>query len=211
MLKTVYCCVCNEKFETKFLVHPVICENCKKKEPFIGNDTELIIHMLCEKNRICVNRIIKLKDQLAESQKLQLFYYDTIRDKEQIIRELLSTIKAAKLYPDHFASYENLKINTNRWKTKRLYTKQVNEIVNGVEIRHNCGCCSDSDIEVWPYYLGDGINDINIYSDPIPFIVGEGDTPDENWQQQFIDAKIPQNIIDMVEQWFKDNKDDEDD
>lgn len=50
-----------------------------------------------------------------------------------------------------FGLYPNLLKHTNRWKTVRYCSSDVNKNVNKCEIRHNCGCCSDSPLEIWPY------------------------------------------------------------
>jgi hypothetical protein len=201
-----YCCVCNAKIEsaTRTNIYPLYCEDCKKKQLFTGTDTEVVIHNLCETIRVENNTIIKLNDQLKTSKNEYEDLLISYHNNDKIIRDLKSQLEVAKLYPEVFKKYDNVKVDINRWNTKRIYTKEVNEKVNEVEIRHNCGCCSDSPIEIWPYYLEDG--SINIYCDPIPLIVGNGNEPNENWQQQFIDNKIPQTIINRVSKWFKENK-----
>ncbi len=105
----------------------------------------------------------------------------------------------AKAYPD-------LKKYVGRWNKVAYYSKTVNTKVDRFDMRHNCGCCSDSPLEVWPYLeTPDG----NIYSDPPSFCVGErdpamcGDRPNPGWKTTLQNAGIPEDIIGAVSMHFK--------
>ena len=97
-----------------------------------------------------------------------------------------------------------------RWNKKCLSSKGVNRHVDKVDIRHNCGCCDDSPIEVFPYKNVDGVV---VYSKPACFFVGKknwdyggyGERPNEDWQEELIEAEINPIVIKIVDDWFKAN------
>lgn len=102
--------------------------------------------------------------------------------------------------------YPNLRKRTGRWNKVAFYTKDVNALVTRFDQRFNCGCCSHSPLEIWPYLeTPHG----NIYSDPPDFFVGrrgsysEGDTPDKGWDSKMRDAGIPEPIIGAVGMHFR--------
>jgi len=102
--------------------------------------------------------------------------------------------------------YPNLCKKVGRWNKVVFYTKDVNALVTRFDIRHNCGCCADSHLEVWPYLetpYG------NVYSDPPEFRVGHkepiygGNRPDKGWDKVMKDAGIPEAIVGAVRMHFK--------
>lgn len=102
--------------------------------------------------------------------------------------------------------YPNLRKHTGRWNKVAFMTKDVNSKVERFDIRHNCGCCKDSPLEIWPYLetpFG------KVYSDPAMFRVGErepfygGDRPTRGWDKTMRDAGIPEPIIGAVGMHFK--------
>ncbi len=111
--------------------------------------------------------------------------------------ELERLKKLEELYPD-------LKRYEGRWKKVAHYSNAVNGIVTNFDARHNCGCCSDSPLEIWPYLetpFG------KVYSNPPKFTVGEryydgGDRPYANWEKPLKEAGIPENIITRVKLHF---------
>ena len=102
--------------------------------------------------------------------------------------------------------YPDIKTHTNRWKTERLFSKKVNNIVNKVDISHNCGCCEDSPLEAWPYKL---IKGLEIFSDPCCFQVGHknaygiGECPYDDWEEKFKKNNISEVVIKKVKKYFK--------
>jgi len=102
-------------------------------------------------------------------------------------------------------AFPNLKKHINRWKTVRYCSDTVNTRADKCEIRYNCGCCSDSPLEVWPYVdteFG------QVFTDPPVFQVGEkhwiaGDRPNEGWKQLLRDEGIQETIIELVADRFK--------
>ena len=104
-----------------------------------------------------------------------------------------------------YAIYPDLQRDVNRWKTVRYCSPSVNSKVQHCEIRHNCGCCNDSPLEIWPYL---DTEHGTIYSSPASFQVGEqhrisGDFPYNGWKEKLKAAEIPEVIIDMVRTHFR--------
>jgi len=109
-----------------------------------------------------------------------------------------------------YTKYPDLKRNVNRWKRVRFYSASVNNKVDKYDCSHNCGCCSDSPLEVWPYLETEFGN---VYSDPFCFQVGEkhgisGDVAYPGWKKNLREAKIPENIIESVSNSFKKDAED---
>lgn len=123
------------------------------------------------------------------------------------ITERQQTLQLVDRFPD-------LHEHRNRWNTIRLCSPSANALCTDAEIRHNCGCCDDSPLEIWPYLEANGSR---IYADPIPFTVGEkggyrgGEVPYDGWQKKMQDAHIPQAIIDKVQAYFDACQPDEND
>jgi len=108
------------------------------------------------------------------------------------------------------ARYPDLKKHVNRWNKIRYCSASVNGLVQRFDISHNCGCCSDSPLEVWPYLETE---DGNVYSDPCCFTVGEKDPtfyvdiPYDGWDDKMRKAGIPEPIVGAVSFHFDRGKD----
>jgi hypothetical protein len=94
------------------------------------------------------------------------------------------------------AKYPQLAQHTGRWDKRMLCAPEVNGLVDKFEWRHNCGCCADSPLEVWPY-LEDG--GARVYSKPASFVVGErfgeGDRSHFGWDKALRKVGIRQELI----------------
>jgi len=106
-----------------------------------------------------------------------------------------------------YAEYPDLKRNVNRWKTVRLCSASVNDKTDKYDCSHNCGCCNDSPLEVWPYLETECGK---VYSDPPSFQVGEkhwisGDEPYSGWKGTLREANIPEEIIEKVSHKFRED------
>lgn len=135
-----------------------------------------------------------------------------IQKKEKEIEDLSKEVegikKLLKIYPD-------LKYHTNRWGTIRLYSKSVNPDTTSYDMGHNCGCCDDSPLEVWPYIEIDGLQ---IYSDPPIFMIGEKDSWSNEysesaypgWDKEMGEAKISKTVIDKIKEYMLEHSDWED-
>lgn len=109
-----------------------------------------------------------------------------------------------------WAEFPDLQKRVGRWNKVAYYSKSVNPKVQRFDIRHNCGCCNDSPLEIWPYLeTPHG----KVYSDPPMFQVGEkhwisGDKPYAGWKTKLRDADIPEVIIGAVQVHFDQCKQD---
>lgn len=108
------------------------------------------------------------------------------------------------------AEFPDLQKKVGRWNKVAYYSKTVNTKVNYYDLRHNCGCCNDSPLELWPYLeTPHG----KVYSDPPCFQVGEkhwisGDRPYEGWKDKLREAGLPTTIIEAVSSHFRQCSDD---
>jgi len=123
---------------------------------------------------------------------------------EKLIAEVAGYELALTQFPD-------LKIHKNRWGQERLVSKGANAQATDCQIRHNCGCCSDSPVEVWPYLkMADGTF---VFADGIPFVVGEmcygGEQAYSGWQEKLRIAGLSESVISKVEAFFDANCPDE--
>jgi hypothetical protein len=101
--------------------------------------------------------------------------------------------------------YPDLKRYVGRWKKVAYCSPAVNALANECDIRHNCGCCPDSPLEVWPFLQ---TPQGRIYTDPPEFRVGEkhwiaGDTPYPDWKERLRGAGISEALIDKVRAHFR--------
>lgn len=153
----------------------------------------------------------KAAEWKANEEKRQRDYEESIRlavprDIEQLRKEAAEKIALAGQLEQLLVKYPNLRKHTGRWNKVAYYSKDVNAVVDRFDMRHNCGCCNDSPLEVWPYLetpLG------KVYSEPSMFRVGEkepyyhGDRPYKGWDKTMRDAGIPEPIIGAVKMHFK--------
>jgi len=106
-------------------------------------------------------------------------------------------------------AYPDLQKHVGRWEKVVYYSPSVNPKVVQYDLRHNCGCCSDSPLEVWPYLE---TKDGRVYSDPPCFQVGEkyylgGDRPYPKWEEAFEKAGISEVITEAISAHFRFDRD----
>jgi len=106
-------------------------------------------------------------------------------------------------------SFPDLETYTGRWNKVVHCSPAVNTLVTSYDSRHNCGCCSDSPLEIWPYMetpFG------RVYSKPAMFFVGKrsysGDVPSPGWDDQLRKHNIPEHIITRVASHFEEEEED---
>jgi len=109
--------------------------------------------------------------------------------------------KLLELFPD-------LKKHVGRWDKVAFFSPSVNSKVTDYDQRFNCGCCSDSPLEVWPY-LNTPFG--KVFSDPPCFTVGEkcyygGATPYPDWKERLEKAGIPEVIVGAIGYYFRKSK-----
>lgn len=106
------------------------------------------------------------------------------------------------------AVFPDLQKHVGRWDKVAYYSASVNSKVERFDLRYNCGCCSDSPLEVWPYLeTPDG----KVYSDPPCFQVGEkhylgGDRPYPKWREKLEAAGIPEAVTGAISVHFREDK-----
>jgi hypothetical protein len=95
--------------------------------------------------------------------------------------------------------YPDLELHVNRWNQERLMSSLV--VATDVDIGHNCGCCADSPVEVWPFTKE---GETKIYVKGIPFIVGEknsyeyGEVAYEAWDKKLREKGLSEELIKQV-------------
>jgi hypothetical protein len=117
--------------------------------------------------------------------------------EEEIARkiQLVNELKAMKtIYPD----LERVK---GRWDKIAFCSASVNNKVTNYETRYNCGCCSDSPLEVWLYAEIEGNK--KIYSNPPFFFVGKrnnwgSNDPIPGWSDTLRKANIAESMIKTI-------------
>lgn len=102
------------------------------------------------------------------------------------------------------AAYPDLRTFKGRWEKKVYCAKSANASVTGCDIRHNCGCCHDSPLEVWPYLETEHGK---VYSDPPRFMVGEKesydfDRPYDGWKSDMEETGISAEVVSLVQEYF---------
>src|SRR5512142_3268226 len=109
-----------------------------------------------------------------------------ITEEIERLNKLVQTTQAQVTKLTHlYEVYPDLEKREGRWEKVAYCSASVNSQVIDYESRYNCGCCSDSPYEVWPYAeTPDG----RIYSDPPFFYVGQksyygGPLPDKGWKE----------------------------
>lgn len=120
------------------------------------------------------------------------------KEAERNAAEARRIRKLKEVFPD-------LQRHEGRWKKIAYSSPSVNGKCNQVELRHNCGCCSDSPLEAWPYLETEHGK---IYSSPSCFQVGEahwisGDKPYDGWKEKLRNAGISESIIEIIRNKFK--------
>ena len=128
-----------------------------------------------------------MRDPLAEAQKA----------KDDAEQRLALITKLREHYPD-------LSAVTDRWKTERFTSAQVNAIADHVDIRRSCGCCSDAVLLARPYVEVEGTQ---VFSQPDWFRVAsmEGhkiDYPWDGWEDSMRKEAISETAINIVRDYI---------
>jgi len=108
------------------------------------------------------------------------------------------------LYQQLKEQFPDLSYSIDRWRHFRLHSKCVDEIATDVDISHSCGCCNDSSLFARPYILVGGAKIFCCET----FTIGEkayngGDHPLPGWRTKLLNAKLSQEIIDIIEKYFE--------
>lgn len=126
-----------------------------------------------------------------------------LQDKIAAYQREISTIESVG------EEISDLEISRDRWDHEYYTSKSANSKVTGAWFNHNCGCCADSPLQMWPY-LETG--DRRIHSSPKYFTIGEkcpnccDDKPYDGWEEELRQAGIPESVIEIGRQYFKENE-----
>lgn len=135
-----------------------------------------------------------------------------VNDAEKLRKEAEEKLAEVNRLERLQQAFPDLKKRTGRWNKVAFYSKTVNEKVDEFDSRHNCGCCSDSPLEIWPYM---NTPDGKVFSDPPCFTVGErdgyGDRPYDNWSNALREARISGNVIERISMLFNARDEEEED
>jgi hypothetical protein len=129
------------------------------------------------------------------------------KEAEEKFAEAERLLKLQQAFPD-------IQKHVGRWNKIAYYTKSVNSLVDNYEARHNCGCCSDSPLEIWPYLQTEHGR---IYSEPACFMVGRRnpydyeDEPIPGWESKLSSAGIQQSLIEKISYLMKSEESSEED
>lgn len=126
----------------------------------------------------------------------------------QLRQEAQGKLSEAEQLEKLVAAYPDLQKYVGRWNKVAYYSKTVNAQANRFDLRHNCGCCADSPLELWPYLeteLG------KVYTDPPSFQIGEkhwicGDTSYPGWKDKLRAAGISEEIIGAAQEHFREGR-----
>ena len=151
-------------------------------------------------------KAIRLEKEVARKIKIEIHLKKMEEDKRlevpRLIESLLKESDEKKTEADKlkslFGLFPDLRRYTGRWKKIVFYSKDVNSKVTGYDRRHNCGCCEDSTLEIWPYFES-SLHD-RVYSDPPCFRIGSkkyggGYDAGAGWDEEMRKAGIPEMMI----------------
>lgn len=171
--------------------------------------SDQIIKVLVADNEVKEKKITRLEERLKQLETENNSTFQRLRLAESHVRKLETRVRILLEHPrDLVIDFPDIHIHTNRWKQERLSSTKAIITAEEVEIRHNCGCCPDSPIELWPYCTYEGLR---IYSDPCGITIGEanpfgGETPYADWQEKLRKLGFHEGIIEKVQAWFDANE-----
>ena len=141
-------------------------------------------------------------------QDLKQFLADEKKKRNQEVSRVEVLEKLYKRFP-------SLQRHVSRWNHERFCSPEINPLCMNYEMAHNCGCCPDSPLELWPYAIFEGMK---LFASPIPFCIGEksmyrksGERSYNGWQEKLRKHKIPEEIITRVEKVFEGENEEWDD
>lgn len=126
-------------------------------------------------------------------------YTDKLKKQKE---EISRTEKVLGLYTD-------IEESRDRWGDIKLSSPSINAETDNILINHNCGCCPDSPLQVWPYKIIEGFK---VFSKPACFMVGEqnqwgyGEIEYDGWQDKLRKENITEIVINKVQEFFNNNK-----
>ena len=128
---------------------------------------------------------------------------DMLCELDKQIDEATINLKNLIIKKKFIMDNDDVYFETARWGKECCCSRKVNSNVTDFEYRFNCGCCSDSPLEVFPYVMR---GDVKIYSSPSCFKVGErnacgtGVVPYDNWNERLRKENISESVIEKIKQ-----------
>jgi len=112
--------------------------------------------------------------------------------------------------------YPDLRKMTDRWDRIRYASVSINAECDEVEIRHACGCCSDSPLLAYPYKEIEGIPIYAVCSNCEGFeepcvCIGEqnawgfGEIPNPNWEEDLREQNLSEIVIEKVRKYLEEH------
>lgn len=128
---------------------------------------------------------------------------------EALLKEAKEKAQEAERLQQLQKEFSDVRRHVGRWDKVAWCSKSVNSKVDRFDMRHNCGCCRDSPLEVWPYLeTPHG----KVYADPPQYFVGHdspyGDVPEPGWDDALRKHDIPEPIVGAVSAHFERQKND---
>jgi hypothetical protein len=123
------------------------------------------------------------------------------RDIEKCEEQLKEIEMLSHEFPD-------IQVSRDRWDHEFYTAKSANVSVTSAWFNHNCGCCADSPLQMWPYLE---VNGTRIHSDPMKFMIGEKcpncsrDIADPGWERDLQKSGIPDAVIEVGRDYFSEN------
>lgn len=127
---------------------------------------------------------------------------------DELMKEAREKVQEAERLQQLQKEFPDLRRHVGRWNKVAWCSKSVNARVDRFDMRHNCGCCRDSPLEVWPYLeTPHG----KVYADPPQYFVGHdspyGDLPEAGWEAKMLKEGIPESVVGAVSVHFRRAKD----
>jgi hypothetical protein len=96
--------------------------------------------------------------------------------------------------------FNNVTIQLDRWRKEYVCSPDINSIADNYYTHHDCGCCDDSPLFIFPYIE---FENVKIYSDPYKICIGEknyefGDKINDNCEEKLVKHNISKKIIEFV-------------
>lgn len=134
------------------------------------------------------------------------------KEIDSLFEEANKKLDEAKKLQKLQEEFPDIRKHVGRWGKVAYCSKSVNNKATGFDIRHNCGCCYDSPLEVWPFA---DTPSGRVYTDPPMFTIGEdtsrGDRLYKGWESKLRNDNIPESIIEKLAASYKEEGIEEDD
>lgn len=133
-----------------------------------------------------------------------------LKEIEKLEEEANKKLQEAERLRNLLELFPDLERRVGRWDWVAYGSPSVNSKVTDYDWRYNCGCCSDSPLEVWPYLETEYGK---VHSIPAYFMIGaKGDEwgnykrmAYSGWQDSLRKYNIPEELIEKISLLFPDD------